>query len=137
MTNENTALTAFTESTNMFCTINDDGTRKAKTLIYNTLQNPDSALSDVIGQSLSIIHVIAHEVELVSEQTGEIEKHMRVILIDKDGKSFASVSGGITQSLKSIFKIVGQPPFIDEPLEIRVLQKKGKGTNKFLTLELI
>jgi hypothetical protein len=137
MTQENNALQLFSQSSNMFCTLPNTGTRQDKAKILNIMQNPDKALSDVIGVQLSIVHMIAHEVELVSEQTGEIEKHFRIILVDKDGVSYASVSGGITQALKSIFNIVGEPPFIDEPLEIKVLQKKGNGTNKFLTLELV
>jgi deoxyxylulose-5-phosphate synthase len=137
MTEQNTALSVFTESTNLFSTLPNTGSRADKVKIYNTLQNPDKALSDVIGQSINVVHMIAHEVELVSEGTGEIEKHFRVILVDENGVSYASVSDGITNSLKQIFNIVGEPPFIDEPLQLRVLQKKGKGNNKFLTLELL
>lgn len=135
MSNE---LQAFTgEVQNLFCTIKNDGSRAAKAKIFNILQNPDYALSDCIGHEIDVVDFIAHPVELVSEQTGEIEQHMRTILVAQDGKSYASVSGGITQALKSIFGIVGQPPYTDEPLKVKILQKKGKGTNKFLTLELV
>lgn len=135
MSNE---LQLFTgEAKQLFCTIKDDGTRAAKAKIFNILQNPDYAISDCIGHEVEIVDVIAHPVELVSEQTGEIENHMRVILIAADGKSYASVSGGVTQALTSIFGIVGQPPYTSEPLKVKFLQKKGKGTNKFLTLELV
>lgn len=130
-------LTTFAQGNQLFCTIENDGTRKTKAKIFNILQNPDKALSDCIGQEIHVVDVISHPVELVSEQTGLVETHYRVILVDKDGTSYASVSVGITQALRSIFGIVGEPPYVEEPLEIKVLQKKGKGTNKFLTLELI
>ena len=135
MSNE---LLAFTgEAKQLFCTIKDDGTRAAKAKIFNTLQNPDHAISDKIGEVIKVVDVIAHPVELTSDQTGLIENHMRVILVAEDGQSYASVSGGITQALTSIFGIVGQPPYTSEPLAVKILQKKGKGTNKFLTLELV
>jgi hypothetical protein len=137
MTEQNNSITIFEQGATLFNTMPNTGTRTDKVKIYNTLQNPDKALSDIIGQQISVVHVIAHEVDLTSEQTGLIEKHIRVILVDEAGISYASVSDGITNSLKQIFNIVGEPPFTDEPLQLRVLQKKGKGNNKFLTLELL
>lgn len=127
----------FTEGTELYSTIKDDGTRASKIKIYNTLQNPDKALGDIIGQEIEVVHMMAHPVKLVAEETGELQDHMRVILVDSSNISYATVSGGITSALKQIFSIVGEPPFFDEPLKLKVIQKRGKGNNKFLTLELI
>lgn len=141
MTNEitptNDIQQEFTNSNKMFCTIKDDGSRKQKTVIYNAVANPNHSLSDFIGKQINVVHVIAHEVEMENEQTKELELQFRVILIDDKGESYASVSSGITQALKTIFNIVGQPPYMDEPLSVTVAQKKSRNGFKFLTLELI
>lgn len=120
----------------MFSSIPDDGTRKSKATLYNAISNPDHSLSDCIGQVIDVVHVVAHEVELESEQTGELENHVRVVLIDKDNKSYATVSSGVMGSLKRIFAVVGQAPYIEDPLSVVVVEKKGRKGYKFLSLEM-
>ena len=43
---------------NLFCSLQDDGTRKSKIAIYNAINNADERLSEHIGETLEIIDVV-------------------------------------------------------------------------------
>ena len=123
-------------TTNFFCSIVDDGTRKSKADIYNALSGEGKPLVDLVGETLAIVDVVAHEIVLHDEDKGDIHT-VRVVLVDKDGNTYNAVSEGVMSSLQKIFAIVGNPSWKDDPLLIkpRLVTTRNK-VNKVLTLEL-
>ena len=124
-------------NSSFFCSIKADGTRKSAIAIYNAINNKGESLDDHFGEVLEIVHVAAHPVSLVDEKTGEVVDTLRTVLVDKKGKNYDAVSEGIASSLQKIFAIVGMPPWIDEPLKIKVVQQKTRAGYKTNTIELV
>lgn len=126
---------------NFYCSMEDDGSRKSKVKIYNAINSSEKSLSDMIGKRIDVIDVVAYPVELTDEDTGELIKTVRIVLIDKDGIGYNAVSSGITNSLNKIFGIIGTPEggaWHEEPVAMEVRQVKTRnGNNKVNTLWLI
>lgn len=123
---------------NMYCSLQDDGTPKSKANIYNAINSPDMKLSEAIGEVIEMVHIVAHEVVLVDEETGETIKALRSIICDKNGKTYEAVSGGVANSLMRIIQIFGQPETWKEPIKVKARQKATRnGNNKVTTLEVI
>jgi hypothetical protein len=109
---------------------------KAKTMLYNGMNNPDERIANEINQIIMVRDVYAETVDIVDEDTGEITQCPRVVLFDANGKSHVAVSVGIVNALKKLFKVFGQPSEWEKPLPLKVKQigiKKGS----MLTLELV
>lgn len=124
-----------------YCSIVNDGTRKAKIDIFNAINGADESLGDHIGEVLEIVNVVAHPVTLVDEETGETVECLRTVLIDKKGVSYTAVSQGITSALSRIFSIIGSPDdnaWVNEPVKMKIKQVKTRnGNNKVNTIELV
>lgn len=130
-------IDSLTNSENtFFSSIIDDGSRKAKVAIYNAINSADEKLDDHKGEVLSITDVVAHTVNLLDEQTGEIIECTRIVLIDEKGKGFECISLGVYSSLQKIFAIVGLPHW-EEPLKVKAVEQKTRKGFKTLTLELV
>ena len=125
----------------LFSSVQDDGTRKSKVAIFNAINSADKNIADCIGDTVEIVDVIAHPVQLLDEQTGEVVNALRSILIDKDGVSYVGVSQGVTSALAKIFSIIGSPEggaWKEEPVKMKFKQVKTRnGNNKVNTIELV
>lgn len=125
-------------TTQMYCSIKDDGTPKSKARIYNAINSPDKKLSECIGEVLELKNIVAHEVQLIDEETGEVVRVLRTVLIDKNGISYEAVSGGVANSISRLLQIFGQPETWTEPIKVKAKQKNTRnGNNKVTTLEII
>lgn len=125
-------------STQMYCSLKDDGSAKSKASIYNAINSPDEKLSEHIGEVIELVHIVAHQVQLPDEETGEIITVLRTILVDKAGKTYEAVSGGVANSISRLLQIFGQPETWKEPIKIKAKQKATRnGNNKVTTLEII
>lgn len=124
-------------TTRFFCSIPNDGSRKAAVAIYNAVNSKGESLDDHKGEVLEIVNVAAHPVSLVDENTGELVDALRTVLIAKNGVIYDAVSQGIASSLSKIFGIVGMPPYNDEPLKIKVVEQKTRKGYKTNTIQLV
>ena len=124
-----------------YCSIQNDGSRKSKVAIFNAINNAEEKVSDHINEVLEIVNLVAHPVTLVDEQTGEVTEALRTVLIDKNGKGYEAVSGGIANALSRIMAIVGEPmngAWEKEPVKMKIKQVKTRnGVNKVNTIELV
>lgn len=129
------AMSMLTNPSNDFlCTIQDDGTRETKVKIYNAINSAEKSLADMLGKTIELVDVVAHPVQLIDEETGEMVDTIRTVLIDKNGVAYTAVSGGVTNSLQKLFMIFGMPTW-DEPVKVEVKQVKTRnGNNKVNTL---
>ena len=130
------SMDMLTDSTQFYCSIPDDGTRKSKVAIYNAIQNAELKLDDHINKELHIADVVVHPIEIVDEKTGEVNHMLRTILIDVQGNGYAAVSYGVLTSLQKIFGIVGKPSWKDEPLTVVPKKETTRNGNKVTTLTL-
>jgi hypothetical protein len=117
-----------------YCSI-EPKTEEEAILIYNASNNPDKRLKDCIGEIISVKDVYCETVELENEQTGELSRSPRIVLIDDKGVSYTCVSFGIFNALKKLMAIFGTPTW-EKPLKLKVKQI-SKGTRNLLTLELV
>lgn len=120
----------------VFTSIVDDGTLESKAIVFNAMNNTDYALRDYVGKVIEITNFVAHKIELTDERTGEVSNATRCVFIDKDGKTYGTVSSGINQSMVKLFGTVGFPNTWDKPLPIKVMEKKGRKGFRFLTIGL-
>ena len=124
-------------NTEMYCSIKNDGSMKSKAKVYNMINNPDKRISDVIGEVIKIKDILAHNIEVINEETGEMINALRTVIIDENGTSYEAVSQGVTNSLARIMEIFGQPETWDEPIPVKPVQKSTRnGNNKVTTLKV-
>jgi hypothetical protein len=69
------------------------------------------------AEPIEVVHALAHVVDVLTEEN-ELVKANRIVLIDKNGKTYSSVAEGVKTSLGNIFALFGLPPF-NPPLKIK------------------
>lgn len=107
---------------------------EGKARLYNAASNPTHKLKDNVNTRILMRDVVV-ELAVVNNEDGEQVPAPRVVIIDDDGDSYASVSVGLYNSLKRLFALFGTPDMWDAPLPIipkLVSTKKGQ----VLTLEV-
>ena len=109
-------------------------TDEERKVLYNATVAPGMRLSQMIGKTIDLVHVYVELIELTSQQTGESYQAPRIVLIDKDGNSYACVSGGILRALNRIYAIFGPAPW-EDGLTVEVQQLEVRG-NRVYTLEV-
>lgn len=118
---------------NIYCSIKNE-TKEDKKRIFNVMNAPDYRLSDCINKKISVKDVYIEIVDMVKQDTGEVTKTPRVVLIDKDDKSYQCVSYGVFNSLKKLMMIYGEPSW-NEPVDV-VVKQVTRGDRKILTLTI-
>lgn len=102
---------------------------------YNAVSQPDVALKECVNIPIAMTHVSIEVCEVRSEQNGDVVAP-RIVIMDKDGKSYQAVSVGVYQSLKRIFALFGTPDTWSEPLTVvPMLTSTKKG--QVLSLRLV
>lgn len=84
---------------------------------YNAVSQPDTALKECVNIPIAMTHVSIEVCEVRNEQNGDVIAP-RIVIMDKDGKSYQAVSVGVYQSLKRIFALFGTPDTWSEPLTV-------------------
>ena len=120
----------------MYCSLKADKTRASKVKLFNLMSNPAQKLADHVNEQLEITEVIAQPIRLISEETGEYNECMRIILIDKNDVGYACVSMGVTSALEKIFHLFGKPSWADEPIKMTPKNVKISGNKTVLTIAL-
>lgn len=128
-------LTGNAGTMQFYCSIKDNGERASKVAIYNAINNAEFKIDDCKGQQINVVDVVAHPVQLVADETGEVMNVLRIVLIDENGKGYESVATGVMSSLEKIFGIVGMPSY-NPPLAVIPREQKTRKGYKTLTLDL-
>lgn len=124
----------------LFCSIENDGTRKSAVKVYNAINGAAEQLSDHLNEVLEIVDVVAHPLLLANPETGETNECLRTVLLTADGVGYQAVSEGIVSSLSKIFSIVGMPTggaWREEPVKVKPVQLTTSNKRKVLTLEMV
>lgn len=118
-----------------YCSLNVN-TQKEKEHLFNIISSPTDRIANMINEIIELKDIYVETVELSNEETGEIIFAPRIILIDKNGKSFECVSIGIFSALKKLFQIFGEPCIWEKPIKIKIKQIQ-KGTKSILTFSIL
>lgn len=108
-----------------------NGTMQEKGVILKALGNSDYTLKNVADKKILMVkHILAHGIELVSEETGEKEQADRIVMIMEDGQTISGCSKGFKSSVTNLMAIYGQPPFSPAlPIIVCAVEtRKGRGT---------
>ena len=120
----NTMLTQDAGTT--FCSIEIDPTdRKSAAKVFDALNNPTHQVADFINKPIDVANVLIEVAEMTNEDTGEITRAPRVVLIDPAGESYQAVSVGMFTCVKNAFRCFGPAPW-DPPLTFDIKQKPVK-----------
>lgn len=111
-------------------------TIEQKKAYFNAINSTEKRLAEQMNLVLQIKDVYVEVVECRNDETGEVKKCPRAVLIDKEGVGYQAVSMGVFGSLKKIFQVFGMPSqWGEEGLGIKV-KIITKGNNKITTLEV-
>ena len=122
-----------TESSDSFCSLKAE-TPQEKATLFRIMNSPEKRISDCINQTILVKDVYCEVVQVTNKETGEVNTCPRVVLVDKDGIGYQSVSFGIYGSLKKLFQVYDVPTW-NEPVPIKVIQI-SREKNKILTLTI-
>lgn len=127
---------AFTETENaFFCSIHDDGSRESKVKIYNAMNNTFGKFAD-IQDPIVVTDIVAHNIELLDDETGEISPATRIVLVDENGNGYDCVAQGIFSSIQKIIGLVGPAPW-NPGLKVRPKMVRTRKGYKTMTIELL
>lgn len=115
---------------NSYCSIKPNTTEEKKAL-YNMMNSSDERLADCINQVIKVKDLYIESVEVKNEE-GIISIAPRIILMDTEGRTYASVSVGIYNSLRKLIQVFGEPTW-PEGIAVKVVQHT-KGNRKMLSL---
>lgn len=114
-----------------FCSFTAE-TPEDKAKLFRIMNSPEKRLSDCINETIVVKDVYCEKVQVVNKETGVVSSCPRVVLVDKDGIGYQSVSFGVFGSLKKLFQVYGVPTW--EPgIPVKVKQI-SRDKNKILTL---
>lgn len=111
-------------------------TAEEKKLLANAMNNPDKRLADCINQEIAVKDLYVEQVEMLNQNTGELQTCPRIVLIDKDGVSYGCVSFGILGSLKKIMSVYGVPTW-EEPVTVKPVFINKAADRRILSLLLV
>lgn len=123
-TDINTMLAQDTGTT--FCSIEiNPNDRKSAAKVFDALNNPTYQVADYINKDIPVANILLEIAEIVNEDTGEVIRAPRVVLIDPDGNSYQAVSIGMFNAVKNAVRCFGPAPW-DPPLTFSIKQKPVK-----------
>lgn len=116
--------------------------------LFNLENNVDCLLNDCEGETIRVKEVLIKRYEkplkdvIIDEDTGEIIKDkeitMSCVLVDDDGKSYATGSKVFTIQLMRYLQMQERMKQTNETFDIKIIRKKvGDKGNKALSFELV
>lgn len=101
--------------------------------VFELIQSSTGKLADLIGKEVAVQHIVAHSVELVDEDTGEVNDADRIVLVTPNGESYACVSNGVRRSLQQIMALTNSMPPWDPAMVLSVKQvNTSRGRRTFI-----
>lgn len=107
---------------------------QAKT-VYNAMNNPAHKVGDFINKKIRVENVLIEVNDILNNDTGEIDRVPRTVLIDPEGTSYTATSKGIFTSIKNAYQAFGPAPWAGG-IEFEVKQRTV-GRGQMLTLEMV
>ena len=121
------------QASGFYSTIKGTSLEDKKT-IYQAVNGSDS-VSELVGSTVALKHVIVQEVE-VSSEDGEVITVPRTTLVLDNGNVYSATSKGLLNSIRNIISIFGDPNEWEQPLTVKVVEK-GSKMRRFYSLEIV
>lgn len=120
---------------NVYSSMNCE-TMEEKKILYNALNSCDALVKDVVGSEINLKDFYIERYEKMDDKTGELKPKYRTILFDDEGKSYATGSYGIFNSIQKLILAFGLPNTWKEPIKVKVEELKTKtgGNSLILTI---
>lgn len=119
----------------MYCSVKPTGERKHDAQIFAALNNPDERIANHINEVLKVVNVSVNVMQMLDDESGEVDVVPRVVFIDEKGKTYQATSKGIFNALRNAYLIFGEAPW-EPALEIKIKQiAVGKGS--MLTFDVV
>ena len=119
----------------MYSTL-DLSSKESGIKLFNATENCDELVFDNVGKELILKDVYVEQIPTADEETGEMIYKYRTILFDSEGKSYASGSYGLYNSVQKILQIFGTETLHTEDIKVRIGKRTVDGKTK-LFLELV
>lgn len=121
---------------------------KDKKKLFNLEDKVDIMLNDIVGESIRVKEVLLRkyrkplEEPIIDEETGEIVKDselkISLVLIDDNGKSYATGSKTFAFKMQKLLGEYGGVADLEKGIDIKIIKvPAGKGGNKALSFELL
>lgn len=117
-----------------YCSIPASKDRKTAATVYKAINNPNHKVSDYINKQIAIENLIIENVELASEQTCELVKVPRIIIVDDNGESYTATSMGIYNAVCNMVTCFGEPPY--KPAIVATVKQVPVKLGSMLTLDI-
>lgn len=118
------------------CSIQPEpGNREQAKMVYNALNNPTNKLRDFVNKKILVENVLIEINDILNEDTGEIDRVPRTVLISPDGTSYQATSKGVFTSIKNAYQALGAAPW-PGGIEFEVKQV-SVGRGQMLTLTMV
>lgn len=115
--------------------------------VFSTLDAADPASADItwralsdsepvkqnIGKNIDVEGIVILRVELLNEQTGEVESQPRCVFVDTKGKAYHVTSAVVFRDIRTLIALKGKPTK-SNPVTVR-FETGGSGTRQFVTLK--
>lgn len=116
--------------------------------LFNLENNVDTLLNDCEGETIRVKEVLIKRYEkplkepIINEDTGEVLKDkeisMSCVLVDDEGKSYATGSKVFAIQLMRYLQVYAKSENVGQPFDIKIIKKKyGEKGNKALSFELV
>lgn len=131
---------AIYQNTGVYCSMQVT-TDEQKKQLFNAVMDVDDGVRECINKVIDLTDIYIEKIQMpkTDDATGEvIDMHEvpRIILFDKDGKSYGCCSTGIYQALSRLVALYGDPSSWEYPIKVMpYIITKGK--NQILSLKLV
>lgn len=98
-------------------------TPQQKALVFNAANNPQHKVADFINKKIMIKDIYAESLELVNQETGEVDSAPRIVFIDDKGEAYECISVGMFSALRKLIATFGEPTW-EEPIPVIIKQEK-------------
>jgi hypothetical protein len=105
-----------------------------KKKMFNAMNVTDFSLSDHLDEPIHVVDYLIHDCE-ISDDNGEVQETKRLVIFDKDGKTYSTVSNSAYDSFGKIITIFGEPSEWNGEIAIRATERKSR-KYKFISLEV-
>lgn len=117
-----------------FCSVKADGDLATAAKVFNAMNNPEFRVADFINKEIPVQDVLIEMVEFPDEETGEVDRVPRVVLMTPDGKAYQATSIGMFNVVKNAFHIFGEAPW--DPALTFVIKQRPVKNGSMLTADI-
>lgn len=121
--------------TSLCSIVAEPGNKEQAKIVFNAMNNPTHSVRDFVNKKIVVENVLVEINDILNDETGEIDRVPRTVLISPDGTSYSATSKGVFTSIKNAYLALGAAPWTGG-IEFEVKQK-AVGRGQMLTLEMV